>query len=411
MPIAFALGLSSLAAMLYSGFDLIQIPGKMVHAVDSFPLMAIPLFMLAGQLMIRGGIMGPLVDFANAVVGRVRGGLAHVTIAAAMGLSSVSGVAVADATALGGALGPALSKVYPRGFAASIVAAASCMGPIIPPSAAMIVYAVIATNVSVAGLFMAGIVPGVLVGLSMMGMCTYIAHRRCYPLTGEPFNLGNLWRQTRRSILVFMMPVVVIGGIIGGVFTATEGAAIAVVYALVIGFAVTRELTLADLPPALLNAAIVSAMVGALIAFSTTVTYIFTIEHVADMLAETVQDFASDPLTFTVLVMIVLLVAGMFMESNALIVMLVPIFAPIALTYGLDPIYFGFLFVMNIVLGSITPPVGILLFVVSGIWNIDISTIIKNILPFIVIFYIILIVCIVVPDIFMFLPRLLGYAS
>lgn len=411
MPIAFALGLSSLAAMLYSGFDLIQIPGKMVHAVDSFPLMAIPLFMLAGQLMIRGGIMGPLVDFANAVVGRVRGGLAHVTIAAAMGLSSVSGVAVADATALGGALGPALSKVYPRGFAASIVAAASCMGPIIPPSAAMIVYAVIATNVSVAGLFMAGIVPGVLVGLSMMGMCTYIAHRRGYPLTGEPFNLGNLWRQTRRSILVFMMPVVVIGGIIGGVFTATEGAAIAVVYALVIGFAVTRELTLADLPPALLNAAIVSAMVGALIAFSTTVTYIFTIEHVADMLAETVQDFASDPLTFTVLVMIVLLVAGMFMESNALIVMLVPIFAPIALTYGLDPIYFGFLFVMNIVLGSITPPVGILLFVVSGIWNIDISTIIKNIVPFIVIFYVILIVCIVVPDIFMFLPRLLGYAS
>ena len=411
MPIAFALGISSLVAMLYAGFDPIQIAGKMVHAVDSFPLMAIPLFMLAGQLMIRGGIMGPLIDFANAVMGRVRGGLGHVTIAAAMGFSSVSGVAVADATALGGTLGPALSRVYPRGFAASIVAAASCMGPIIPPSAAMIVYAVVATNVSVAGLFMAGIVPGLLIGLSMMAMCSWVAHRRGYPVTGEPFSLANLIRQTRRSILVFMMPVIVIGGIVAGIFTPTEGGAIAVVYALVIGFGVTRQLKLSDLPTALLNAAIVSAVVGALIAFSTTVTYLFTIEHVADTLAKSLLAFTSDPLVFTCLVMVVILVAGMFMESNALIVMIVPILAPMALSYGLDPVYFGFLFVMNIVLGSITPPVGILLFVVSSIWKLEISNIIRHIWPFILLLYGILILCIAVPDIFMFLPRLLGYAQ
>ena len=238
------------------------------------------------------------------------------------------------------------------------------MGPIIPPSAAMIVYAVVATNVSVAGLFMAGIVPGLLIGLSMMAMCSWVAHRRGYPVTGDPFSVANLLRQTRRSILVFLMPVIVIGGIVAGIFTPTEGGAIAVVYALVIGFGVTRQLKLSDLPTALLNAAIVSAVVGALIAFSTTVTYLFTIEHVADTLAKSLLAFTSDPLVFTCLVMVAILVAGMFMESNALIVMIVPILAPMALSYGLDPVYFGFLFVLNIVLGSITPPVGILLFVV-----------------------------------------------
>ena len=264
MPIAFALGLSSLVAMLYAGFEPIQIAGKMVHAVDSFPLMAIPLFMLAGQLMIRGGIMGPLIDFANAVMGRVRGGLGHVTIASAMAFSSVSGVAVADATALGGTLGPALSKVY-LGDSQPVS---------LPPRLAWVRSFHKRGDDRVRGRRHQRVGGGVVHGrhpprtldrtLDDGDVFLDRAPSRL-SITGEPFSFANLLRQTRRSILVFLMPVIVIGGIVAGIFTPTEGGAIAVVYALVIGFGVTRQLRLADLPPALLNAAIISAVVGALI--------------------------------------------------------------------------------------------------------------------------------------------------
>jgi TRAP-type transport system large permease protein len=189
MPLAFAIGCAAVAGMLWDGMPLVQLASKMVHSIDSFPLMAIPLFALAGQLMIKGGVMEPLIDLANAIVGRVRGGLAHVTIVTAMGLSSVSGTAVADAVALGGTLGPALSKAYSRPWSASLVAAASCLGPIIPPSSNMIVYAVVVGTVSVGGLFMAGVVPGILIGLALMLYATVVAYRRNYPPTGEPFSL------------------------------------------------------------------------------------------------------------------------------------------------------------------------------------------------------------------------------
>jgi C4-dicarboxylate transporter DctM subunit len=411
LPLAFALGLASVSGILFAGFDPIQIPGKMVHSVDSFPLMAIPLFMLAGQLMIRGGIMDPLIDLANAVVGRVRGGLAHVTIVAAMGLSSVSGVAVADATALGGSLGPHLAKVYTKAFAASVVATASCMGPIIPPSAAMIVYAVVASDVSVAGLFMAGVVPGILIGVSMMALCAVIAQYRNYAISGDPFSVARVFYCLRKSILIFLMPIVVIGGIVGGVFTATEGAAVAVAYSLVIGFLITRRLRISDLPPALLNAGIITAVVGALIAFSSTVTYLFTLERVGDLLARSLIAVSGEPTTFIVLLMLALLVLGMFMEGNALIIMLAPIVAPIAVIFKIDPVFFGFLFVMNVVLGSITPPVGILLFVVSSIWRIGMQELVQEIWPFIVLLYVILFLCVLLPDIPMTIPRMLGYAK
>ncbi|MEQ8349740.1 MAG: TRAP transporter large permease [Sneathiellaceae bacterium] len=409
MPLAFALGLAGLAGILVDGFPLIQLSGKMVHSIDSFPLMAIPLFMLAGQLMLRGGIMDRLIDFANAIVGRVRGGLAQGTVVAAMGLSSVSGTAVADATALGGTLGPALSNAYSKGFGAALVAAASNLGPIIPPSAGIIVYAILAGDVSVGAMFMAGILPGIVLGLAMMALCSVIARRRGYPLTGEPFSFRRVLREARRSFIIFLMPVIVIGGIIGGVFTATEGAAVAVVYALFIGFAVTRRLKLSDLPPALLNAGIITAIVGALIAFASQVTYLLTAEMVGIDIADWLQGFTDSAPVFILMVMLILLLVGMFMEANAAYVMLVPIIAPIALLYGIDPVYFGFLFVMNITLGAITPPVGILLFVSSGIWQLKITEVIREIWPFVLVQYAVLLVCVMFPDLVLFLPRLAGF--
>ncbi|MGE0241708.1 MAG: TRAP transporter large permease, partial [Parvibaculaceae bacterium] len=400
---------SGLAGILVGNFPLIQLSGKMVHSIDSFPLMAIPLFMLAGQLMIRGGIMDSIVELANTVVGRVRGGLGHTTIVAAMGMSSVSGTAVADATALGGTLGPALSKTYSKPFGAALVAAASNLGPIIPPSAGMIVYAILAGDVSVGAMFIAGILPGILMALAMMVLTSIIARRRNYPITGEPFSIRRIAVALRRSGIAFMMPILVIGGIIGGVFTATEGAAIAVFYALFVGFFVTRKLKVADLPTALLNAGIITAIVGALIAFATQVTFLLTAEMVGPTIADWLRAMTDSPLVFTCLVMLLLVVIGMFMEANAAYVMLVPIIAPIAVTYGLDPVYFGFLFVLNITLGAITPPVGILLFVSSGIWRIKMGEILQEIWPFIIAQYLVLVLCMLFPDVVLALPRLAGY--
>ncbi len=410
MPIAFALGFTALVAVLASGIDLTMIPHRMMHAVNSFPLMAIPFFMLAGELMIKAGIVERLIELANAFVGRVRGGLAHVTMISGAGLATVSGTAVSDASALASILVPSLARAYDRPFATAIVAAAANLGPIIPPSAAMIVYAFMAgSTVSVGGMFMAGVLPGLLITFGFMAICSWIAWRRNYPATGEPFRLGNVIAQLRRSFVIFLMPVVVIGGIVGGAFTATEGSAIAVVFALAIGFFVTRRLKVADLPGVLMRAAITSAMVGALIAFASAVTFLLTVDLLPQKLSVALQALTSNPLVFNLLVALVLLVVGMFMESNAAYIMLVPLLHPIALQYGIDPLHFGFLFVLNLVIGMLTPPVGVVLFVVCGVTGVKMRALVRAVWPFIAYMYAVLFACMLYPPLSTWLPKALGY--
>jgi tripartite ATP-independent transporter DctM subunit len=410
MPIAFALGFVALIAVLASGIDLTMIPHRMMHSVNSFPLMAIPFFMLAGELMIKAGIVERLIELANAFVGRVRGGLAHVTMLSGAGLATVSGTAVSDASALSSILVPSLAKAYDRPFATAIVAAAANLGPIIPPSAAMIVYAFMAgSTVSVGGMFMAGVIPGLLITFGFMALCSWIAWHRGFPLTGQPFRFGNVLEQLRHSLFILMMPVIVIGGIVGGAFTATEGSAIAVVYALAIGFFITRKLTFADLPGVLLRAAITSAMVGALIAFASAVTFLLTVDLLPQKLSVALQSLTSDPLVFNLLVALVLFVVGMFMESNAAYIMLVPLLHPIALAYGIDPLHFGFLFVLNLVIGMLTPPVGVVLFVVCGITGVRMSELVRAVWPFIAWMFTVLFACMLYPPLCLWLPKALGY--
>ena len=411
MPLAFALGFSALLALPLGGVDLNMLPQRMMHSINAFPLMAIPLFMLAGELMLRGGLAERMVELANAFIGRVAGGLAQVTILAGAGLSAVSGAAVADASALGTLLMRELTKVYGVAFAAAIIAAAAAiLGPIIPPSNAMIVYAYMAgSSVSVAGLFMAGVVPGILLTIGMMVMVYVIAKRRGYPLTGEPATRASIWKEMRRSWVILLMPVVVIGGIVVGAFTATEGAAIAVVYALLIGFFITRKLKLRDLPECLLKAAITTATVGALIAFASTVTFLMTVDLLPARLASAIRAYTSDPLVFNLLVAAMLFVVGTALESNAAYIMLVPLLHPIAMAYGLDPLHFGFLFVFNLVLGMLTPPVGVVLFVVCGIANITMGQIMRHVWPFIVFGYGLLFLCMFWPPLVTGLPRALGF--
>lgn len=410
LPIAFAMGVAALTALWASGVDFSMVPQRMMHAVNSFPLMSIPFFMLAGELMIKAGIVERLIGLANSVVGRVRGGLAHVTMISGAGLATVSGAAVSDASALSSILVPNLSRIYDKGFATAIVAAAANLGPIIPPSSAMIVYAFMAgSSVSVGGMFMAGVVPGLIVTVGFIALCSWIATRRGWAVTGEPFRLAVVLRELRRSLIVLAMPVLVIGGIVGGAFTATEGSAIAVVYAVAIGFFVTGTLKLTDLPQLVVRAAITSAVVGALIAFASVITYLMTVDLMPQKLSELLRGLTTDPLVFMLLVSLLLFVVGMFLESNAAYIMLVPLLHPIAIQYGLDPLHFGFLFVMNLVIGMLTPPVGVVLFVVCGVTGVRMRELVVNVWPFVALMYAVLVLCMLVPPVVTALPRLLGY--
>ncbi|MEY8120344.1 TRAP transporter large permease [Falsihalocynthiibacter sp. BN13B15] len=410
MPLAFSLGCAAIFGLWMAGFDPSIMPIRMLNAVNSFPLMSIPLFMIAGELMLKGGIMDRLVDFANAFIGRMRGGLAQVSIIAGAGLASVSGAAVADASALATTLVPSLKQQYGLGFSSGVVAAAANLGPIIPPSGAMIVYAFMAgSSVSVGGMFMAGVVPGLILFVTLMALCWYISWKRDYPLAGKPFTLVAALRELRRSIVVFMMPVVVIGGIVAGAFTPTEGAAIGVCYALFIGFFVTRQLKISDLPDVLLSAAKTTAMVGAMIAFASTVTFLFTIDLLPIKLAALLKEVTDSPIVFLLLVTAMMLVVGMFLESNAANIMLVPLFHPIALQFGIDPLHFGLLFVMNLVIGMLTPPVGVVLFVVCGVTGVKMTELVRESWPFIAAMYAVLFLCMFFPAIVTSLPRAMGY--
>jgi TRAP-type transport system large permease protein len=410
LPIAFAMGAAALVALGASGVEYSMVPQRMMHAVNSFPLMSIPFFMLAGELMIKAGIVERLIALANALVGRVRGGMAHVTMLSGAGLATVSGAAVSDASALSSILAPSLTKIYDRGFAAAIVAAAANLGPIIPPSGAMIVYAFMAgSSVSVGGMFMAGVVPGIIICIGFMLLCSWIAGRRGWAVTGEPFRFSRVLTELRRSLVVLAMPVIVIGGIVGGAFTATEGAAIAVVYALAIGFFVTRQLELRDLPGIVVRAAITSAVVGALIAFASVITYLMTVDLLPQKLSTLLRALTGDPLVFMALVAVLLFVVGMFLESNAAYIMLVPLLHPIAIAYGIDPLHFGFLFVLNLVIGMLTPPVGVVLFVVCGVTGVPMRELVRSAWPFIALMYAVLVLSMLFPPIVTALPRALGY--
>ncbi|MEO9102586.1 MAG: TRAP transporter large permease [Burkholderiaceae bacterium] len=410
LPIAFAMGVAAMAALALSGVDFSMVPQRMMYAVNSFPLMSIPFFMLAGELMIKAGIVERLIGLANSIVGRVRGGMAHVAMLSGAGLATVSGAAVSDASALSAILVPSLSKIYDKGFAAALVAAAANLGPIIPPSGAMIVYAFMAgSSVSVGGMFMAGVVPGLIICAGFMALCSWIATRRGWAVTGEPFRLSHVLHELRRSLIVLFMPVLVIGGIVGGAFTATEGAAIAVVYSLVIGFFITRQLKANDLPGIVLRAAITSGVVGALIAFASIITYLMTVDLLPQKLSTLLLAMTSDPLVFLALVALLLFVVGMFLESNAAYIMLVPLLHPIALQYGIDPLHFGLLFVLNLVIGMLTPPVGVVLFVVCGVTKVPMRELVRNAWPFIALMYGVLLLCMLFPPIVTALPHALGY--
>lgn len=385
VPIAVTLGLSSTIALHVSGTPLVMMAQSVYESLDSFGLMAIPFFVLAGTLMQGGGIAQRLVDLANALVGWIKGGLGACVVLTSMFFATISGSSSATTAAIGSVLIPAMEKKgYPRNLAGAIAAASGELGVIIPPSIPMIVYA-LSANVSVADLFLAGILPGIFIGGSLIGTVYVLARIHGFDVVADiGFRqwLGNLLAAFRRAALAILMPVLILGGIYGGVFTATEASVVAVVYGLVVGIYVYREITWRDVVPMLGRSAVTSSIILMIVGFAAIFAYMLTVNQVPHKVGEFVTGISKDPVVFLLIVNVLLFVTGMFMETLAAIIILAPILAPAAMRYGIDPVHFGTMMIVNLAVGMVTPPVGVNLFVVCQVARLRLEQLVRPLLIF-----------------------------
>jgi C4-dicarboxylate transporter DctM subunit len=409
LPIGVSVGLASALALACKGeMPLTLIAQKMFTGLDSFPLLAVPFFILAGLFMETGGISARLVRFASVLVGHVRGGLAHVVIVATIFFSGVSGSSAADTAAIGSIMIPSMvRRGYPRPLATAIVAAAGGMGVNIPPCIIMVLYAV-AANASIGYLFAAGFLPGFLSGISLMIMVYFTAKRQGLPKEVKA-SLRQMLKAAWDAIPPLLMPVIILGGILTGIFTATESAVIAVVYGVFLSMVVYRELHLRDIPRILLNSAKLTGMVMLVVGMSTTFAWIVSIERVPQMVTEWMLSVSRNPIVFLFFVNILMLIVGMFFDATPAMITFTPILYPIANQLGIDPVHFGIVMVTNLGVGFVHPPVGSCLNVATAIGGITIDEVIRPILPFIGVMIVALLLITYWPGMTLFIPRMLGY--
>lgn len=409
-PIAVVLGGSSLAYILAADNArmLLVVPQKLYQGTDNFILLAIPFYLLAGELMNATGITHRLIHFFTTLLGHFRGALAQVSIVTSMMFSAISGTAASDAAAVGGVMIPAMRKQgYDPAFAAAVQAASSTIAPIIPPSMVMILYAVFA-NISVSAIFAAGVLPGIILGLSQMAIVWFKARKGDLPAPAPKAKRQEVATGFRDALLAFGMPVVILGGILSGAFTATEAAAVAVVYAALLGFVVYRNLTPTIVGQLLTRTAIAT---GGLLLIASTgylFAWIMAAEQIPSQAAQIMLAISNNPIAFLLMVNLLLLVLGTFMDTLAALIIVVPMLSPVAVQVGIDPVHFGVVVCFAIIQGMLTPPLGILLFIVSGIARIKFEQVIKAILPFLCANMAILLLITLAPGFVLFLPRLLG---
>jgi len=391
--------------------DITLLYRNLYNGMDSFPLMAIPFFMLAGEIMNRGGITLRLVEFSQAFMGHLRGGLAHVNVMSSMLFAGLSGSAVADTSALGSMLIPAMEKQgYTRRFAAAITAASSVIGPIIPPSGIMIIYAYVMGE-SVAALFLAGLVPGILVGVGLMLLIKVMANRYDFPVASRRYSWGERGEASLKAFFPLMTPVIILGGILAGVFTPTEAAAVAVFYALFISLFVLRTMRLSDLPDVLgragLTSAVVLLLVGAAMSFKTVVS----LSHAPQTMADFILSLTENPLLLLFLINLLLFAVGMFLDAGPAIIILGPILGPVFTGMGVDSVHFAIIMCVNLTVGLATPPMGLVLFVASAVSGERVTTIARAILPFLAVEIAVIFLITYFPAISMTIPRLTGFAN
>lgn len=406
LPIAFVIGLSAALFFLVQGrIPLTLVVQRLFTATDSFQLMAIPLFILAGALMNAGGLSHRLVELARVLVGWLRGGLAQISIVTSIFFSGITGAAAAEAAAVGSIMMPAMERAgYRKAFGAAVVAGASLIGPIIPPSIPMILYGV-ASGTSISALFLAGAIPGLLLGLAQMGAAHIIAVREGYPRERRA-TLPEVGRAVRGGALAALMPVIILGGILGGIFTPTEAAAVAVLYALLVGGLVYRELRLQALPPILWETAITTGVVMLMIGMTESLGWIMAAERIPQALAGWLLSISAEPWVILLLVNLALLLIGIPLEPAPAILILTPVLLPLARQLGVDPVHFGVIMVLNLVIGLVTPPVGASLFVVSSIGRVPLVDLSRALVPFIAASLAILLLVTYWPALSLWLPGL-----
>jgi C4-dicarboxylate transporter, DctM subunit len=408
VPIALALGIAPLPTLLGRNIPLIAIPQVVFEALDSFALMALPLYVLAGRLMQFGGIAERLVAFAVALVNWLPGGLAAAVVLTSMMFATISGSSAATAAAIGAMLIPEMERQrYPRPFSAATTASSGELGVILPPSVPMVIYGVI-TGVSISDMFIAGLLPGLMIGGSLIATVVVMSWLKGYGKR-QPFEAGpwarNVALALRRALLSLMMPVIILGGIFGGIFTATEAAVVAVFYALFVGVVVYRQISLRELPGIVAGAAVTSSVVMIIVAFAAMFAFSLNILRAPQQIGAALTAISEDPLVFLLIVNLFLIAVGMFMETFAAIIILAPILAPIAIAYGIDPVHFGLIMIVNLAVGMVTPPVGVNLFIACGIARITMEQLMRPLAVFLMILFLNLMIITYIPGISLALLR------
>ena len=411
VPVAYSIGISTTLSLL---LNIDKMPGittiaqRMTTGIDSFALLAIPFFVLAGEIMKQGGIANRLINFAKSLVASLPGGLAYVNVLASMLFGAISGSAVAAASAIGSIMTDRMEEEgYPRALSASVNITSSTTGLLIPPSNILIVYALASGGTaSVAALFIAGYLPGILLGFAIMGYVAFIAINKGYP-RGKRSSFLDIWTYFRKAFFSLSLLVIVVGGIVAGIFTATEASVIAVLYAAVLSL-IYGDMKIKDLPKVLLSSGKTTAVVMFLICTSMAMSWLFSFEGIPEMISTFLLESLNNKFAIFLAINIILLVVGTFMDMTPAVLIFTPIFLPVVTTLGMDPVHFGIVIVLNLCIGICTPPVGTLLFVGSGVANVSVTKVIRSLLPFLAIMVAVLMLISFIPEISMLLPRLFG---
>lgn len=409
VPVAYSIGISTTISLL---LNIDKMPGlttiaqRMTTGIDSFALLAIPFFVLAGEIMKQGGIANRLINFAKSLVASLPGGLAYVNVLASMLFGAISGSAVAAASAIGSIMTDRMEEEgYPRALSASVNITSSTTGLLIPPSNILIVYALASGGTaSVAALFIAGYLPGILLGFAIMGYVAFIAINKGYA-RGRRSTLLEVWTYFRKAFFSLSLLVIVVGGIVAGIFTATEASVIAVLYAAVLSL-VYGDMKVKDFPKILLSSGKTTAVVMFLICTSMAMSWLFSFEGIPEMISTFLLESLNNKFAIFLAINIILLIVGTFMDMTPAVLIFTPIFLPVVTTLGMDPVHFGIVIVLNLCIGICTPPVGTLLFVGSGVANVSVTKVIKSLLPFLAIMVAVLMLISFIPEISLLLPRL-----
>lgn len=405
-PVAFSLGIAGVAWLLFEGGSLATAPQRLIGGIDSFPLLAVPLFVLAGLLMNASGVSDRIYNFAKAIVGHFSGGLGHVNVIGSLIFSGMSGSAIADAGGLGVLEIKAMKEDgYPEDFSGALTCASCIIGPLVPPSIPMVIYGVIAST-SVGALFVAGLVPGLLTAIALMIYVGIWARQRNFPRHPRA-TARELWSAFRAAVFPLLAPVIIMGGIFGGIFTPTEAAAVAAAYSLLMGMVIYRTLGFADLPKIFREAVNISAIVGFIVACASLFGWVLAREQVPQQIATLFLSFSHNPWVLLTIINVLLLVLGCFMEGMAILILMVPVLLPVTNAVGIDPVHFGVVVVMNLMIGILTPPFGVALFTVAKVADIPFAALARAILPFIPPLIIVQIIVTYWPGLVMYLPRLI----